>query len=155
MRLKETLQIDVYSNPANESLSPSACADEFYRSHPELMDELKRPWIVRRLTKMIEHGLERGWPDMQVDTQQNLPGFEDLPKRIFLKNGSRKILNDATIGQVKQHLWMLRDRFLNHPKIKQIEAVLELMQKYTKINPKITWKKVKQRELESGSNFGS
>lgn len=146
--LNEALQIDIFSNPVNESLPPSACAEQFYNSHPHLMDKLKHPWLVQRLTKMIKNGTQRGWPKLEIDSQLNLPGFEDLPRRIFLRDGRRKVLDMATVGDVRQHLKMLRDRFMQSGKIKRMEAVLELMEKYSKTKPKITWKEVKRRELD-------
>jgi hypothetical protein len=147
--LNEALQVDILNNPANENLPPSACAEQFYNSHPQLMEKLKRPWLVQRLTKMIKNGTHQGWPKLEFDSQMNLPGFEDLPRRIFLRDGRRKLLDKATVGDIRQHIKMLRDRFLQRPKIKRMEAVLELMEKYSKIKPKITWREVKQRE----SNF--
>jgi hypothetical protein len=147
--LNEALQLDVYGNPTNDSQPSSACAEWFYNSHPQLIEKLKRPWMIERLTNMIKNARRQGWPLLEMEKQQlNLPGFEDLPRRIFLRNGARKLLDKATIGDVRQHLKMLRDRFKNHPKIKQMEAVLDLMHKYNAEKQRITWKQVKQRELE-------
>jgi hypothetical protein len=36
-----------------------------------------------------------------------------------------------------------------------MEMILELMQKYSKTKPRIKWKEVKQKELESGSGIGT
>jgi hypothetical protein len=148
--LNEALQVDIHTNPTNEGLPPSSCAERFYDSHSALMERLKRPWLITRLTNMIKNGMRQGWSKFEVEKQQlNLPGFETLPRRIFLSNGTRKLLDTVTIGEIRQHIKMLRHRFRNDPKIKQMEAVLALMGKYTSTKPRITWREVKQREVES------
>jgi hypothetical protein len=131
-------------------IGPMACAEGFYDSHPELMEKLKRPWLIERLTNLAKHRRQRGWPSTGENTQLTLPGFENLPRRIFLPNGTRKILDNATIGQIRDHLAMMRQRALEHSKIKQMEAVLALMEKYSTKQPWPTWGQVKQKELQAG-----
>ena len=50
LEVEEALQIEIFSNPANEDLPPKACAEQFYSSHPELMEKLN------------VHGSSRGSP---------------------------------------------------------------------------------------------
>jgi hypothetical protein len=130
-------------------IAPKACAENFYDSHSELMEKLKRPWLIERLTKLAKNRKQRGWPNTSKSPQLTLPGFENLPRRIFLPNGTRKILDNATIGQIRDHLGMLRQRALEHTKIKQMEAVLALMEKYSTKQPWPTWAEVKQKELQA------
>ncbi len=150
VELEDAIQLDVFTNPANRHLPPQSCAEQFYDTHPDLIDKLKRPWMVQRITNLIKNRMQRGWPEIGESTQIALPGFEDLPRRIFLKDGGRKLLDKATIGDIRQHLQMLRKRFREHPKIKQMQAILELMEKYAKSNQRVTWKQVKQKEFQLG-----
>jgi len=55
----------------------------------------------------------------------------------------------ATIGQVRDKLKTLRREALESLQIKQMEAVLELMEKYEVAFPRITWGKAKELELEA------
>ena len=112
---------------------------------PQVGQELKDRWIIERLMRIVKRKREQWAAPPKQKQQLNLPGFEDLPRRIFLRDGRRKLLDKATIGQVRESLEMLRRRF--SPKIKQMEAVLALMEKYAVDRPKITWGRVK--ELES------
>jgi hypothetical protein len=150
--LREALQLALL-DPSYLRLPPKSCAERFYDSHPDLMERLKRSWIVKRLAQTIKNGAKQGWAKLDFETRGSaqlcLPGFENLPKRIFLRNGARKLLDKSTVADIQQHLKMLRQRFATSSKIKKIEAVLDLMQKYTTLHPKITWEKVK--EIENGA----
>jgi len=112
---------------------------------PQLSEELKHERVIQWLMRIVKRKREEWAAPPKQKQQLTLPGFEGLPRRIFLRDGRRKLLDKATIGQVRESLEMLRRRF--SPKIKQMEAVLELMQKYAVDRPKITWGRVK--ELES------
>jgi hypothetical protein len=133
---------------------------------PQIGQELKDRWIIQRLMRIVERKRKEWATPPKEDKQLTLPGLEGLPRRIFLRNGRRKLLDKATIGQVRQNLEMLKARlsqkfsedletlqakFSAHPKIKQMEAVIALMEKYVEIHPKITWEEVKKLEKERGS----
>lgn len=125
-----------------------AIAEGIYDSEPELMEQLKRPWMVDRLLWMVSRKRRNRRRVQRGDDQLTLPGFEGLPRSIFLPDGHRKSLDDANVTQVRAHLNMLRNRLKHHPKIEQMEAVLELMRKYSGEQPRITWAEVKRREFE-------
>ena len=69
-----------------------------------------------------------------------------------------KIVDDAveladmgvvTAAQVAAHVAMLRKRFEAKPTIKLMEAVLDLMRKYTPKKRSITWGEVKRLEFKA------
>lgn len=146
--LDEALDRFVFTDNLAE-IGPRRCAENFFDAHPKLMQQVQKPWAVERLTNLIKHRNQRGWPSGTESQQFVLPGFENLPRRIFLPNGTRKPLDSATVGQIREHLHMLRRRFSEHPKIKRVEAILALMLKYSKDQPRITWLEVKKKEIES------
>lgn len=124
-------------------------AEDVYDSNPELMEQAKRPVLILRIRKMIENRRARVWSKNEPEKYQlTLPGFEGLPRRIVLPNGQRKLLDDSTAKDVQRHIAMLRKRFLEHPKIQQMERVLDLMQKHNSQKPRITWSEVKAIELK-------
>jgi hypothetical protein len=82
------------------------------------------------------------------DAQLVLPGIGILPRRIVLPDGSRKLLDNATVQDVRAHLKALRQRLLTSHRVLQIQKVVELMSKYAAEHRGITWAEVKKLELE-------
>lgn len=126
----------------------SAIAERVYDSESDLMAELQRPWMVDRLIWMISRMRRTRRRAKMVDGQLVLPGFETAPRTIFMRDGRRQQLDKANVTQIVEHLKMLRARLKQHSKIDQMEAVLELMRKYSQEQPGITWAEVKRKELE-------
>lgn len=125
-------------------------AEDVYDSNPGLMEQAKRPVLISKIRKMVENRRARIWSKNEPQNDQMaLPGFDRLPRRIFLPNGNRKLLDETTAYDIQKHLVMLRKRLGEHPKIRQIERVLELMGKYTPEKPRITWAEVKAIELKT------
>ena len=124
-------------------------AERIYDTNPELMAELSRPWCLDRLLWIIGRRRVSAWRNRAIEVypQLVLPGFEGLPRTIFLRNGSRKKLDDATATNVSEHIKMLKARIKTSTKIQRMEAVLGLIQKYSRDEPGITWAEVKRREL--------
>jgi len=71
-----------------------------------------------------------------------------MPSMIFLRNGQRPKLEYATTSDIEDHVKLLRTRFHDSPRVKKMEAVLELMRGHTSQNRGITWGEVKRKELE-------
>ena len=131
------------------TVTARSIAECLYDSEPQLMAELHRPWIVDRLMWIIGRKRRSQWrrnPSPQA--QLVLPGFEGLPQTIFLRNGSRKLLDEAKTTDVREHIKMLKARLKTSPKIQRMERVLDLMQKYAAEEPGIKWAEVKRREIE-------
>jgi hypothetical protein len=124
-------------------------AEDVYDSNPDLMEQMKRPVLISRIKRMIKAARLNDWSkSSQSNDQLTLPGFDNLPRRIFLPNGQRKLLDKATAKDVQKHISMLRKRSLEHPKILQMERVLRLMEKHNADKPRITWAKVKSIEFK-------
>ena len=131
------------------SVPARAIAERLYDSEPTLMDALHRPWVVDRLIWIIGRKRRSQWRKNPLpEAQLVLPGFEGLPQTIFLRDGSRKPLDEAMATHVREHIKMLKSRLKTSPKIQRMEAVLELMQKYNREQPGIKWAEVKRKELE-------
>jgi hypothetical protein len=123
-------------------------ADRVYDSEPDLMAELQRPWMVERLIWMISRKRRSTRRNsVETEAQLPLPGFEDLPRTIFLPNGRRHRLDHANRTHIIEHIKMLKSRLSFHPKIEKMEAVLALMTKYSDTEPGITWGEVKRKEI--------
>jgi hypothetical protein len=130
------------------TVSAQSIAERLYDSQPELMAELHRAWVVDRLVWIIGRKRRSEWRKRPAaEAQLVLPGFAGLPTSIFLRDGSRKSLDDATFTDVREHIKMLKARLKSSPRIHRMEAVLELMQKYAIEKPGITWENVKRLEL--------
>jgi len=124
-------------------------AEDVYDCNPDLMEQMKHPILIARIKRMIKANRLNDWSKSQRETDQlALPGFDNLPRRIFLPNGRRKLLDEATAKDVRKHITMLRKRLGEHPKIMQMERILELMEKHNVEKPRITWGKVKSIELK-------
>ncbi len=144
--LKEAIEL---ADIGGASTATIAIAGRIYDSEPELMTELQRPWMVDRLNWMIARMRRDRRRAKSADDQLALPGFESLPRTIFLRDGARQKLDNANTTQVREHVKMLRSRLKHHAKIDQMEAVLELMRKHSHEKHGITWAEVKRKELES------
>jgi hypothetical protein len=136
-------------------VSNQAIAERIYDSELDLMRELQRPWMLDRLLWIISRKRRNRFMGQQADdnptdysVQLVLPGFEGLPRTIFLKNGKRHRLDFATTQQVAEHIAMLKARMDESPKIARFEAVLKLMRKYSDAKPDIRWIEVKRAELK-------
>ena len=113
---------------------------------PQLSQELKDKRVIQWLMRIVERKRKEWAQPEEPKRQLSLPGLEDLPRRIVLRSGRRKLLNHATFRQIRESLEMLRARFSQQNKIKQLEKVLSLMEKYADLQPKITWERVKELE---------
>lgn len=125
-----------------------AIARHVFSSEPALMEELKEAWMVEKLAWYINRKRGERWRSKLP--QINLPGFEDMPRTIFLRSGERPRLEYATVGVIEDHVKMLRARLRDSPKVRKMEAVLALMRHYScdRDHRDITWQDVKKRELE-------
>jgi len=104
---------------------------------------------VERLAWQINRKRAERW--RAGSSQLALPGFEEMPLRIFLRNGQRPRPGvSPQLSQVEDHVKLLRTRFKNSPRLKKMEAVLELMRRYADDKDAFgeTWGDVKKKELE-------
>jgi len=80
------------------------------------------------------------------ENQLMLPGFEKIPQQITIRDGKRRPLEDATYKQLGQYLRVLRRQARDDSRIRQLQALMELVQPYVANNPGITVKEVCLRE---------
>lgn len=127
-----------------------AIAARIFESEPELMKELAGPWLIERLTSMIQRERRDAWARRGSQSQMTLPDpvFYDLPTRVFLRDGRRPVLEDCRVRQTEDHLALLRQRLKDHPRVKQMEAVVELHRKWAHVEHGITWGDAMRREAE-------
>jgi hypothetical protein len=114
-----------------------------------LIEDLKEAWMLEKLAWHINR--KRGDRWRRRSPQMDLPGFENMPRMIFLRNGQRPRLEYATTSDIEDHVKLLRTRFHDSARVKKMEAVLALMRQHTSENQEsrgITWGEVKQKELE-------
>lgn len=123
-------------------------AERLFNEEAELMTEISRPWIIERLTWMISRTrrtrLDAASPQMVLTD----PVFQGLPKTIFLRNGKRPSIDACTRAQTLDHLRLLRERAESGARITQFEAVVELHEKWSRIQKGIKWGEVVRREAE-------
>jgi hypothetical protein len=126
-------------------------AERIFTEQPELMADLFHLWAVDRLLWMVtrrrrEKYRER-WPSLQLVLDD--PIFKGLPETIYLRNGRRPKLDHCTVPQVEEYLKSLRERYIHHRKVGQMEAVLDKMRLYSGEKRGITWGEVKTRIAEA------
>jgi hypothetical protein len=146
--------IELAGIAGGRKVSNRAIVERVYDSEPRLMAEYQRQWSIDRMLWMIARerreryaGAGAEAPEI-VAMQINLPGFEDLPQTIFLRNGRRQRLDYANVTQITEHIAMLKARAERSPKIVQFEAVVKVMRKYSDKQPDIRWLDVKRAELK-------
>lgn len=130
----------------NRRVRGIAIARRIYADHASLIEELKEPWMLEKLTWHINRRRGERW--RAKSPQMELPGFEDMPRMIFLRTGQRPRLDYSTATEIEDHIKLLRIRFNDAPRVKKMEAVLDLMRRYSAENRGITWAEVKQKEME-------
>jgi hypothetical protein len=147
--------IELAGITGGQKISNRAIVERIYDSEPELMKEYQRQWSTDRMLWMIakerrERYTGGSTEDSEIISMQiNLPGFEDLPQTIFLRNGRRQKLDYANVTQINEHIAMLKARMERAPKIVQFERVLKVMRKYSEKTPDIRWIDVKRLELKT------
>lgn len=124
-------------------------AERIFDSEPKLIQLVSRPWILSRLTWMIDRRRRERW-HATGPSQMVLPDpiFEGLPSRVNLRDGSRPKLDRCTLGETEQYLRMLRERYKQHPRIVQMEAVVDLHRKWSAQMKGISWGDAQRREAE-------
>lgn len=126
-----------------------AIAARIYDSEPDLVAEVQRQWVIERLTWMITRKRRERYRD-GFGSQMVLPDpvFHGLPETVFLHNGKRPKLDNCRLPEIRDHLKLLRERFDHHPRVTQMEAVVELHRKWAATKPNITWGQAQRKEAE-------
>jgi hypothetical protein len=117
---------------AEPDTSIPALAERIYNSEPRLMAECQRVWALERITWM----LYRRQQTATASRQLCLPGFENLPQRITLKNGTRRALRSATLPLLIEFRDVLSRR--RTARFHAVERLITLVAEYDKTHPDIT-----------------
>lgn len=124
-------------------------AERIYDSEFDLMDKLKRPWIVKGLKWLLYRKQKR----MPAEDQLTFEGFPTLPRRMTLKNGRRPFLMQGNIMQLQEFREVLLRR--RGARLATIEKLIALMAPYAEERAGITVAEVLiaergKREQEKG-----
>jgi len=114
-------------------------ATAFYSSHRDDIDqEISDAWHIEKLTLLF--GKHRPKPKGQESEQLTLEftlGFKRLPPKVELKPGVKVPREEATIDSVRRLVARLETR--QSPQLIQAKRWLEVMEKYEKRGPRVTW----------------
>ena len=122
-------------------------AESAYGKHEDLMEAAKKQVLLDRLCWIIKR---RKAARFAKDYRQlDLPGLE-LPRTIFLKNGSRPYLENCTARQFDEAIKVLegQSRERQTPKLRKLKIAREIMEEYQLQRRDITWGEVKRKEAE-------
>jgi hypothetical protein len=122
-------------------------ADDLYAQNADLMEEAKKQVLLDRLYWLFKR---RKAAKFAIDFRQiDLPGL-DLPRTVYLKNGSRPRIELCTARQIDEGIKVLeaQARERQNPKIARLKIAREMMESYLADTKGITWGEVKQKELE-------
>ena|ERR1700679_2993935 len=117
---------------AEPGTSVPALAERVYDSEPELMEKIKRAWIVKGLKWM----LYRKQRNVPADDQLTFPGFPKLPRRMTLKNGSRPFFMQGNFKQLTEFRDVLLKR--RGARLEIVERLIVLMAPYVEERAGIT-----------------
>ena len=122
-------------------------AEGIYVKNPELMEEAKKMVLLDRLCWLLKRRKTARF--QQEFRQMDLPGLE-LPRTIYLKNGSRPRLEICTAREIDEGIRLLEGqaREKQNPKIRRLKIARQMMEPYRKEAPNVTWGEVKQKEAE-------
>ncbi len=128
---------------AEETTTLNELASRVYDSEPALMEQLRRPWMVERLRWLLARKRQRIKPDNQLP----LPGFEHLPRRLTMKDGSRTPLRQAQITDLREFKDVhIKRAERNDHRLRELDALIELMGPYVKTSPGIRVIEVMDKE---------
>lgn len=117
-------------------------AERIYQGEPRLMESFQRRWMVDHLVWLIRRRSKLVKPENQL----RLPGFEKLPRRLTTQDGKRPRLGGATLPQLMDYRRYLVNR--RDPRVKQLDALIELMKRHAPRSPTMTVSEVMAAEQE-------
>ncbi len=122
-------------------------AEKLWNTEQDVRD-LGRVLTIRYLAREINAERRKAKPKREI-----LPLFPDLelpvPQRIVTPEGKHPLLAKSTATEIRAYVKTLNNRHRN--RIAGLQAVLEIMERYTKTNRGMTAAEVAQREAETAS----
>jgi hypothetical protein len=126
--LKKELEITIETALmlAEEGTTIPALAERIYNSEPQLMGECQRLWALERIRWILYRKKQR----IASKNQLRLPGFENLPRVITMKDGRRRVLKNATLDDLREYRTVLVNA--NNDRIEALDRLIALVSKYSK-----------------------
>ena len=140
-------EADLLCERENRYPTIAGMAEAIYSGRPDLMEEAKKPVLLDRLQWVLKR---RKLARFQEEFHQmDLPGLE-LPRTVFLRNGSRPRLDLCTAPEIDNAIRVLEGnaRERETPKLRRLKIARQIMDPYLLGQPKIHWGEVKKKELE-------
>jgi len=104
----------------------SILAGKIYDSEPALVAQIQREWIVERLVWMLRRKRQR----IKNQDQLILPGFQVLPRRLSMIDGTRLQLRSARLLELLEYRKLLVQR--RDARIETLDKLIELVKAYAK-----------------------
>lgn len=123
--------------------SDNQIAEGLYDAEPALMEKLARPLVIERMIWTMKRRRQH----IPSPDQLSLPGLPNLPQRIRLKDGSRPLLMQSTIKQLREFRQILMKR--KGYRLRIVEKLIDFMTPYAVKKSTITVAEIVARE--SGS----
>ena len=152
LKLSTYEELDLAITSAVDAAQPDETsrqiAEQFCEHRASLIAHFRSEWDIEKIAGLLRK--KRAKIRRENDAQLKLEGmlgFERLPARIALKSGEKVARRDAHIGQLREQRALLYNAPVRA--IEELDRAIELMEKYTRREPKITWAEVVQREAEN------
>jgi len=110
---------------ADPNSQDTEIAERLYDSEPALMQKLARPLAIERMIWTMKRRRQH----IPVPGQMVLPGFPRLPERIRLKDGSRPLLMQSNIKQLREFRQILTKR--KGARLVIVEKLIDYMTPYS------------------------
>ncbi len=144
---KVSAVIDSAVEAAELDASARSIAERILHEELDLMWELKNIWALERLTFRIGRRIQSKREKKRaarLGVEHTDPVLHGLPGHIFLRDGTRPTLDYCRLGEIEEHLTLLRSargrgRRRNPARIAQIEAAIEILRKWAATKPGICW----------------
>ena len=126
--LKRELELSIESTLmlADPETPVPILAQRIYDSDPKLMEKCQRLWALERIAWMLYRNRQR--QRLKNQDQFRLPGFEILPRLVTLKDGTRKLIRFATLGELEQYRTVLGRK--NRAKMDELERLIAFVKKH-------------------------
>lgn len=162
-KLSQLEQLDVAlkdaAKLAGPKVSSAKVAEDFFRSHGELIEPFIDQWVLEKLAALIRYDRIKGrrQKDRQLVFQRNL-GFAHIPRKIEVRPGETIPTGEATskvFRKLKAQMRREKIRSLE-PALEELDRANALFARYTK-NKKtehITWAELIEKEAEKAIQQG-
>jgi hypothetical protein len=138
---------DIILDRENRYPTISEMAKAVYEKRGDLMEDAKESVLFDRLCWVIKR--RKAARFARLTRQLDLPGLE-LPRTVFMKNGSRPRLEHCTAREFDEAIKVLegQSRERQNPKLGRLKIAREIMEEYRMQTRDITWGEVKRKEAE-------